>query len=147
MSFPDSYPSQTTSSFHGLDTATFEDGIKTRNPFDLDKEVTLPMQREEAQCQDIRESVDHRRLLEDMRQTAIGFAKYTKDEAQRAYYDERALVIEQYLSEQPNPSYGHFHSLTAEEYERLLQQAKLHKAYERSASNIGKLGVAPLMNG
>ena len=146
MSFPDSYPSQTTSSFYGLDTATFEDGIKTPNPFDLDEEITLPTQRE-VQSQDIRECVDHRRLLEDMRQTAIGFAKYATDEALHTYYEERALVIMQYLAEQTDPSYAHFHSLTAKEYERLLQQAKLHKAYERSASNIGKLGVAPLKNG
>ncbi len=36
MTTPGSYPSQSTNCFHGVDTATFEDGIKVENPFDYD---------------------------------------------------------------------------------------------------------------
>lgn len=43
MAHPDNYPSQSTNSFHGGDTSTFENGVRIPNPFDLDD--TLPEQR------------------------------------------------------------------------------------------------------
>lgn len=142
MTFPDSYPSQTTSSFHGTDTSTFENGVRVANPFDLD--AIVPEQRTEQETVEHKSSINHKQLLEDLRQTALGFAMYEDDDMKKEVLLKKADAIEQYLIESTDPSYGDFVSLSEEEINNLAKSAKKHKALGRFSHNTGNIGVPPL---
>ncbi|HPR10638.1 MAG TPA: hypothetical protein PLJ04_03590 [Candidatus Saccharibacteria bacterium] len=142
------YPAYTGNHFHGSNTSTFDDGVEKENPTDIDNLTKhVPQQRDTTVVNTpeiAQPDIDHKKILEDYRQTAIGFATYELDKSKKTEFLRRAQAIEYYLAIQPEPTYGQFMSLTYEEIEEAYYQAQLHKAYEKSAKNIGRLGVAPL---
>ncbi len=88
---------------------------------------------------------NQRKILEDLKQYALAFAKYEESSAKRTDYENKAILIEEYLETSEDPTYGDFISLTEDQQTELLQQSKLRKAYQTAAKNTGKLGVAPLV--